>query len=77
MDWINIDEELPKRTSNDLYLVTDGENIGWSFFGCDDPGEEHDEFIGGDLPDSLRENITHWMMVILPNGQKSKPAYMR
>lgn len=76
MEWISVKDKLPKRSSQDSYLVTDGNSIGWCFFGCDDPGEEHDEFIGGDLCGSMYENITHWMKIILPNKKIGKARHI-
>jgi uncharacterized protein DUF551 len=77
MEWISVKDRLPNRSSQDLYLITDGEDIGWSYFGCDDQGYEHDNFIGGDCSGSLQDEITHWMLVQLPNKKKGIPHRMK
>lgn len=69
MQWISIKKQKPSRSSEDLYLITDGEDICWSFFGCDDEGVEHDDFIGGESLAFIQEDITHWMLVELPNSE--------
>lgn len=74
MEWINVKKKLPSPKSHDMYWVTDGDTVSWCFFGCDDEGCEHSEWIGGDLSGSLQEKISHWMQIILPNGKKEKPS---
>lgn len=59
--WISVKDQLPPRSSQEQYFITDGESIGFSYFGCNDRGFEHDEFIGGECSESLQQNITHWM----------------
>ena len=61
MKWISVKDELPNRSSSERYFVTNGEDIAWAYFGCDDEGYEHENFIGGDLYGSMYGNITHWM----------------
>lgn len=69
--WINCKDELPNRSSHEKYFVTDGEEIAWCYFGCDDDGFEHDNFIGGDCYSSMSEKITHWMpMPKIPQKEK-------
>jgi len=75
--WISIKKQKPSRSSTDLYLITDGEDIGWSYFGCDDEGCEHDNFIGGDCESFIQENVTHWMEIKLPNLKKGIPKRMK
>lgn len=74
MEWIDFKKRKPSRDSKDLYLVTDGLSVGWCYFGCDDEGFEHEEFIGGDADELDYEYITHWMQIILPNSKKGKPS---
>lgn len=73
MDWINIKDAIPNPKSHDMYWITDGEIVGWCFFGCDDEGSEHWNFMGGDCSGSLYENATHWIKIILPNKKKENP----
>lgn len=73
MEWISVEKKMPNRSSDDIYLITDGLDIGWSFFGCDDEGCEHDNWIGGDCCGSLQEKVTHWMKIILPNNKIGCP----
>ena len=61
--WIKVEDRLPDPSSDERYYVTNGSDIAWCYFGCDDEGCEHNDFIGGDCYGSMYESITHWMPV--------------
>lgn len=76
MEWISVKDRLPNWESEDMFWVTDGETVGWCFYGRDyEDDPESENWMGGDLCGRMYEKgvVTHWIEIKLPNGKKQDP----